>query len=205
MSRFNRLMDNRVSRTYLVGSILFVFIALFSVDQFARNVLTLGVNLTDSVPRGLYSSVSWRPTAREFRHGDYVTFCPPQNAYAQISNMPTNDRIHLLHPGICPMNAIPLIKTVAAIPGDLVYVEPGRNGWISINGIRRPASAQTAEDNLGQLREHLGRGFYVIPSSTFFAMGTNPRNDSWDSRYWGSVNMDSVISRDYPIVIERYK
>lgn len=73
----------------------------------------LRVNLTPSMPRGLY-----RLHPGDLGHGDFVTFCL-EGAWASLAS----DREYLL-PGTCPTGLRPLLKTLAALPGDAITMQP---------------------------------------------------------------------------------
>jgi conjugal transfer pilin signal peptidase TrbI len=86
-----------------------------------------------------------------------------------------------------------LVKYAAAVPGDTVRVDAT---GIYINGTRwgplnervlRSASLSVSDVSVQ----------YVVPDGKFVALGTLPL--SYDSRYWGPVDMTSVRGRAFPI------
>jgi signal peptidase I len=86
------------------------------------------------------------------------------------------------------------IKRVIAIPGDTIQV---KNGEVFINGATAPdphahlevspqeRSAVSPRDNFGPM---------TIPMGKLFMMGDN-RDRSYDSRFWGFVDMNDVEGR----------
>jgi signal peptidase I len=77
----------------------------------------------------------------------------------------------------------PYIKRVIGLPGDHILVE---NGEVLINGIR------ISEPYLKE-RTRQG-GEWTVPPGSLFVMGDN-RNNSSDSRAWGTVPMENVIGK----------
>lgn len=91
---------------------------------------------------------------------------------------------------------IPLIKRVAAIPGDVVQIAtPG----VRINGMLWTDSAPLDRDAEGRSLEHYPFGSYRVLTGQLWVMSSNPRGI--DSRYFGPVAETSVISRLVPVVI----
>lgn len=92
-----------------------------------------------------------------------------------------------------PMN-LPLIKRVAAIPGDLVQVE---SDGVYVNGVRWPASAPLTHDEEGRPLRPYPFGTYRVPVGQVWVMSNNPRG--LDSRYFGPLPAASVFSRLAPL------
>ena len=107
---------------------------------------------------------------------------------------PTGAAVTILHRYV-PAN-IPLIKRVAAIPGDIVQVgTPG----VRINGRLWPDSAPLARDAEAHPLRGYAFGTYRVNAGQLWVMSDNPRGI--DSRYFGAVRETSVISRLIPVVI----
>jgi len=112
------------------------------------------------------------------------------------------------------------VKRVVGLPGDRVRIV---NERVYVNGARvpepyvvhDPAIEDPAVLNFpptdrhftqfglrsewaGQIMNYVQRDELVVPPSHYFVMGDN-RDRSWDSRYWGFVDQESVIGR--PILI----
>jgi len=156
-------------------------------------VLLLGVlassgyryQLTDSAPRGIYR---FRPGPIE--RGRWVILCPPADA-ARLAV----ERGYL-GSGPCPGGVEPLLKRVAALPGDRVAV--ARDG-LHVNGTRLPASAPLERD-LNDLPLPLAPfGEHAVEPGTVWVIGEHPR--SFDSRYFGPVDERLVLSVADAVVI----
>jgi conjugative transfer signal peptidase TraF len=157
---------------------LLVFIAGLALIAYVLHFLGLGMNLTDSMPVGIYHLVA---ADRAPVKGDIVKLCPPAAVAAEA-----NERAYLPH-GPCPGNTIPLLKIVAAVPGDVVDVSRAR---VAINGYALPGSAQQERDKAGRELGRYPAGRYRLAGGVIWLWTPNPR--SWDSRYFGPVPAASV-------------
>lgn len=86
-----------------------------------------------------------------------------------------------------------VVKFVRGLPGEPVRVQ---NGQVRVADREQdPIPPQQAHNLNKPLRSY--DADYVIPESSFFAMGTHPR--SYDSRYWGVVHETEIVGRAIPI------
>lgn len=85
-----------------------------------------------------------------------------------------------------------IVKIVEGMPGDQVSVTPDQT---VINGKAVGTGLQVATD-LGIPADRYTRTG-VIPDDGYWFFGRTA--DSFDSRYWGSVNREQVLGRAYPI------
>lgn len=89
------------------------------------------------------------------------------------------------------------IKRCVGIPGDTITVVDKN---LFVNGQRFPDSAYTKYDNYIEPRGPGGKsspdnyGPYVVPPNNYFMMGDN-RDNSADSRYWGTVPYPNVLGK----------
>jgi signal peptidase I len=115
-----------------------------------------------------------------------------------------------------------LVKRVIGLPGDVVAMEPGR---LIVNGSplpveRRPANAYPrqglpadtafADETLGHhthpitispsLPSRPTFGPVRVPAGQYFVMGDN-RDNSFDSRFFGSVDRDAILGEALAIVL----
>ncbi|MRH98650.1 conjugative transfer signal peptidase TraF [Agrobacterium tumefaciens] len=129
------------------------------------------LNLTPSEPLGL-----WRidELQRPASVGDLVFLCPPATAVFEEAW-----RRGYLRRGLCPGGVAPLIKTVAALPGQLVDI----TDHVLIDGRPVPASSVWRTDGEGRaIHPHPGG---VVPPHHLFLH--SPFASSYDSRYFGPV------------------
>jgi conjugative transfer signal peptidase TraF len=91
---------------------------------------------------------------------------------------------------------IPLIKRIAAMPGDVV--ETGAYG-VRVNRILWPDSAPLTHDQEGRSLRPYPFGTYRVPAGQVWVMSNHPCG--LDSRYFGPVLESSVISRLVPVAI----
>ena len=141
----------------------------------------LRVNLSGSMPVGLYKTVSGQP----FR-GSIVLACLEREA-ARLAV----ERGYVPVGGSCPGGAMPVGKRVVAVPGDTVFVALA---GISVNGIPVPGSEPLPADSRGRPMPQLPTGRHVVGPREFWLLsGYSPR--SFDSRYFGPINAESVRTR----------
>jgi len=147
----------------------------------------LRYNPTASVPVGLYF---YMPGAT--LRGETVQAClpTPLATYARTH--------HILLAGSCANGSEPLVKVLAAEPGDVVDVEPAA---IRINGRPWPSSAIRSFDETGRhvdLRMPLGT--QVVAPNRVLLLGLHPR--SWDGRYFGTLPSSAVTGRWFPLITD---
>lgn len=134
------------------------------------------VNVTASMPIGLYRFVR-----TEINVKDDVLLCPPEKAGSFAVS-----RKYLLK-GSCPGGSVPLLKQVAAIPGDVVEVD---EEGIYVNGILLPKTKPLKTDSFGRempkldLKKKLQKNECLVVS----------HNDEkgYDSRYFGIVDFQRL-------------
>lgn len=151
----------RLVRAFLIW--LAISLTLTTIQRHLR------VNTNPSSPPGLYAAVS-RPLA----HDTWVIACLDEETTRygrQHGYLPT---------GNCPGGGRPVLKRVAALPGDRVIVTPTELVTDRLR-LRR-----LQEDFLGRPLRRIAPGHYRVPrGSVWLYSDYSPR--SWDSRYWGPV------------------
>ena len=101
-------------------------------------------------------------------------------------------------PGTCPGGSAPLVKPIAAVPGDDVVID--QNGVV-VNGQPIPNSAPLADDRgaSGRVLRAVPPGSYVVmQDSVWVVSGHDPR--SYDSRYWGPLPVNAITGRAVPVL-----
>ena len=151
----------------------------------------LRVNATASMPRGI-----WRVEVARARieRGEVVSVCLPDRV--EIREAAQRGYISV---GACPGGHEPLIKPVAAIPGDLVTVTAR---GVAVNGERVADSGALGKDSAGRPLRPIAAGAYRVPADAVWLLsGHDPR--SVDSRYFGAVPVSNIQGIARPVwVIE---
>ncbi|CVI64390.1 conjugative transfer signal peptidase TraF (plasmid) [Agrobacterium leguminum] len=142
------------------------------------------LNLTPSEPLGL-----WRIEAllRPVEVGDLVFVCPPVTAAFEKAG----GRGYLRR-GLCAGGFAPLIKTVAALPGQHVEITE----QVVIDGRALPAS--TVRETDGEGRALLPDPGGVVPPHNLFLHSSFA--SSYDSRYFGAVPDSGLLGLARPIL-----
>ena len=172
-------------RSALVGYGAAAF-ALLSLDTVYWSGLRL--NTTASMPIGLWRVAPTRTT--ELRREMIVTVCLPRTD--MVRQAITRGYIHT---GSCPDGLEPLVKPIAALPGDVVAVDPA---GIRVNGIPVQGTAQLSRDSGGRRLLPVPVGAYTVAEGDVWLLsGHDPR--SFDSRYFGAVPMTSIQAAAHPV------
>ncbi|MGE8106839.1 conjugative transfer signal peptidase TraF [Allorhizobium sp. NPDC080224] len=143
------------------------------------------LNLTPSEPLGLWRIERLdRPVAA----GDLVFICPPANPLFEKAR-----RRGYLRRGLCAGGFAPLIKTVAALPGQ--HVEIGDH--VVIDGRSLDLSAVLKTDGEGRAIAPYPGG--VVPSGHLFLHSSFA--SSYDSRYFGPIPAAALLGLARPVII----
>ena len=147
-----------------------------------------GVRLNDSpsLPVGLYVVTS-------DRSADLVEFCPTE-PYASLAV----ERGYRSE-GSCPDRGAPLMKPIAAQPGDTVEIS---SRGFAVNGNALPNSAPLKVDTEGRRLQHWPFGKYRVETATVWVISSYNRR-SFDSRYFGPVPTISIRARVRPLLTLR--
>ncbi|SMF56450.1 conjugative transfer signal peptidase TraF [Xaviernesmea oryzae] len=142
------------------------------------------LNLTPSEPLGL-----WRIERlhRSVALGDLVFICPPATATFEAAR----ERGYLRR-GLCAGGYAPLIKTVAALPGQ--HVEIGNQ--VAVDG--RVLAASTVRKTDGEGRAITTYPGGVVPPESLFLHSSFA--SSYDSRYFGPVPDSGLLGLARPVI-----
>lgn len=150
----------------------------------AGHAAGLRINFTPSYALGL-----WRimPLDRDPLAGDLVFLCPPRTPAFALAV----ERGYLRR-GLCPGSVTPLIKTVAAIPGQHVSVTAS----VRVDGVPIAGSAVRDRDAEGRALEPWSGG--VVPAGHLFLHSDFA--GSYDSRYFGPVPAEGLLGLAEPVL-----
>lgn len=142
------------------------------------------LNLTPSEPLGLWRIVTIQ---RPVETGDLVFICPPPTALFEKAS-----RRGYVRRGLCPNGFAPLIKTVAALPGQ--HVEIGAN--VTVDGKPLASSIVRASDGEGRPITPFKTG--IVPLRNLFLHSSFA--SSYDSRYFGPVPDTGLLGLARPVL-----
>ncbi|WP_085033695.1 conjugative transfer signal peptidase TraF [Ensifer aridi] len=142
------------------------------------------LNLTPSEPLGLWRIEALRRSAEI---GDVVFVCPPATAMFEEAR-----RRGYLRRGLCPGGFAPLIKTVAALPGQHVEV----TDHVVID--RRSLAASVVRKTDGEGRPVTPYPGGIVPSGHLYLHSSFV--SSYDSRYFGPVPDSGLLGLARPIL-----
>jgi conjugative transfer signal peptidase TraF len=148
-------------------------------------------NSTSSAPVGL-----WRPVSgSSLAIGQHVAACVRSEAPAiQVAI-----ERHYLPSGDCAGGFAPLLKMIAAIPGQRVELSPD---GISVDGAAVERAEMLSADSAGRALPHAQLGIYRLAANQYWLLSPeNPR--SLDSRYFGPVTREEILSAYAPVLTFR--
>lgn len=138
------------------------------------------------MPRGIY-----RITSQPLTHSAIVGACVPES-YALLAH----NRGYLSSGG-CPSGVRPVMKYVAAVPGDSVEI---RWHGVFVNGKPIPNTDVLAADSFGRgLPNYLGN--YLVQQGQYWLIANHDRG-SFDSRYFGPVT--EILGVAEPLITEAH-
>lgn len=149
------------------------------------------LNLSPSMPIGLYLSRHVRDGRVAFRRGMIVALCLPTSLAAW-----GRARGYLAR-GRCHDGAAPVGKPIFALAGDTVIVAPS-----GLTRDREPIRSTRAlsHDRAGRPLPQLPQGTYPVETGEVWLVSTHTAL-SWDSRYYGAVPTANVIAVLRPLWI----
>lgn len=158
---------------YIVFTSLFSLVGLKTLGALIPNPFVM--NLSASMPKGVYRIMPVRGIGR----GMLVLFVLPEDI-----KLPLRGRDWF-------REDLPLIKPVAALPGDIVCTR----GTVKVNGKRQGKVYKS--DYLGR-RLTSRRGCITVSAKSFVPLSTHSKR-SFDGRYFGEVPQDSILGEAVPV------
>jgi conjugative transfer signal peptidase TraF len=141
-------------------------------------VLGLRINTSPSLPMGLYI-ITRESTA------NLVEFCPAE-PFATVAILR-----RYRSPGACRDGGAPLVKPIAARPGDVVELSAA---GISVDGVLLSNTAPLSKDSEGRPLNPWPFGRYLVTTGTIWVASTY-HSRSFDSRYFGPVRTAAIRHR----------
>ena len=171
MTKRLRTDTSRSRSSVLSVVIVATVVQLFCLGWYNFFTGQLVLNSSSSMPRGIYRTVN-KPLAR----GVIVGACI-EGPYAKLAR----ERGYL-NSGRCPSGVRPVMKFIAAAPGDAVEI---RLSGVSVNGEAIPNTRVLEADPRGRyLPNYIGR--YRVYAGEYWVIA-NYDQGSFDSRYFGPV------------------
>jgi conjugative transfer signal peptidase TraF len=146
----------------------------------------LRINLTASLPRGVYRTVA---VVGPLAIGDLVYFCAPPGSAWELAAAR-----HYTPPGPCPGGSAPFLKPVVALSGDPYSVATAS---VAILGQTLPLASF---DSAGRSLPHLPLGVAVVPANA--VMVASDKRNGFDSRYAGPLPISAIVGRAFPVLTE---
>jgi conjugative transfer signal peptidase TraF len=148
-------------------------------------------NDSTSMPRGL-----WLVTTRDgaIRRGEIVAACPPDTIAVRDAILRG-----YIPAGRCPDGLEPLLKTAAAVAGDVVTVTPS---GVAVNGVPVEDTTPLDHDSAARPLSPYPAGDYFVPPGQIWLLSSHqPRG--FDSRYFGPVPAANLRGVARPIWVSR--
>lgn len=174
LSRARRYAVRRRRRAVMTLAVL--SLGALAASSFIRPVPLVIYNASASAPLGFYRVLP----SNLLRHGDLVLVKTPESVRGLAAER------HYL-----PLD-VNLVKRIAALQGDRICAI---NGVVSIDG--KHVVTQLRADSAGRQLPHWSGCQVLSADEVFLLMESVP--DSFDSRYFGPVSVDSVLGRLVPI------
>lgn len=153
--------------------------------------LGLRINLTPSCPLGIYQLARDMNEQAPLAPGQQILFCVSLNAPFLSEAMARG----YITRGLCQGGLAPLLKPIAALPGDVVTV---RRTGVSVNGRQLPNSALATQDSSGRPLPSAMVGTHRVGIGDVWVISTHHAL-SFDSRYFGPVSVSAIQGTVKPL------
>jgi conjugative transfer signal peptidase TraF len=151
------------------------------------------LNTTPSMQVGLWAVSRHAPEPAQIRRGEIVSVCLPLSV-----GIPARLRGYVSG-GECPGQTTPMLKTIAAVPGDTVTVS---TRGMAVNGQLLPHSQALEYDEKHRPLSTVPAGTYVVPPTIVWLYASHdPR--SFDSRYYGGIPERNMMGDAWPLLVMR--
>jgi conjugative transfer signal peptidase TraF len=148
-------------------------------------------NSSASMPLGLWLLT---PADSAIRRGEIVAACPPDMIAIREAALRG-----YIPAGRCPDGLEPLLKTAAAVAGDMVMVT--RSG-VTVNGVPVEDTMPLDHDGTGRLLRPYPAGAHSVPPGQIWLLSSH-QPLGFDSRYFGPVPAANVRGVARPVWVSR--
>ena len=159
--------------------LMFCLCLLFTTGIFQVLSDVFFLNITDSLPLGLYLRVP----ATEFQRGDYIVYEPSEEVRQIVASYGWGDGEHTF------------LKQIGAVAGEHYAIDEETKKF-QIEGELRGQVFET--DAKGHPLPKL-RGEFIVPDGHVLPIATNPR--SFDGRYTGTIPIACIKAKVIPLWI----
>ncbi|HAU0967552.1 TPA: conjugative transfer signal peptidase TraF [Legionella pneumophila] len=171
---------------------LTAWISIFLLSILSAVILLMAIgfriNLTDSIPIGLY-----RITSINNLKNNFVIFCPEDKPAFQLAR----DRGYI-DSGLCPGGYGYLMKKIVAIKGDKISIT---DEGVFVNHQRISFSKPISTDGMNRPLPQWRTRDYQLKEDEILTM-TNQSAWSFDSRYYGPVHMGQIKGMITPVWVK---
>jgi conjugative transfer signal peptidase TraF len=160
-------------------------LALFS------HVFGIRINLTSSMPVGIYQEDNSRIAV-----GSIVSVCLPQDIAKEGLQ-----KGYLAHTGFCDDNSEPVIKEIVGLPTSKINIT---SKYIEATDQQGHIAKYFAPHHNMSMSDHPVKSFIKLGnqiSKGYWLYGVGNKEFSWDSRYFGAVQKNNIISVMKPLWI----
>ena len=166
-----------------ITTLFFLSLIFLSSGFLNKSFKLLYINTSNSLPQGLYLNLP----VFELKKNDLVLICLNEEMakFAKERNY--------IKKGDCPLNTAPLGKKITGIFNDKVIF---KKDFILVNNIKIKNSKPLLKDSSGRnLPKILGE--ILIKKGEYLLL--NEVNDSFDSRYFGTISTSNIKGKLIPV------
>lgn len=197
--RWRRARQRTTWRDFARLGVVFLALAACSLVYHSSGIV---FNHTGSMPVGFYQvrrTVESRPEsmpqatalAHELGPGTVVMWCLPERLVGEAQ------RRGYLGGGTCPGGVEPILKEIAALPGDTVVVD---SLGMAVNGRRLSHSRPLPRDSRGRPLDSMPWSRYVVRPGEAWLWSPYAAH-SYDSRYYGALPFVGLVGVARPLWI----
>lgn len=180
--------QQQINSLRIYVKVLLLSLGLLVLAWIGYRLFGFRINTTPSMPIGLWqlNAMDKKPLHR----GDAVFICPPRTPLFKMAY-----QRGYIGRGHCPSGFEPLLKHIAALPGDNVTLSAQ---GVAVNGALISHSQTISCDVYGRALPILPYGQYRVNHGMVWVIAnTNPA--SFDARYWGALPIANIEGTARPM------